>query len=53
MESLLWAEKEFTSPYKSFQDGRVDVEDDEHPGRPITSVIGEHVENVEGMVMKI
>ena len=37
--------------YKRFQDGRVDVEDDERSGRPSTSTIDENVKKVEKMVM--
>ena len=37
--------------YKRFQDGREDVEDDEHLGRPSTSTTHENVERVKEMVM--
>ena len=37
--------------YKRFQDGRVDVEYDERPGRPSTSTTDENVEKVKEMVM--
>jgi hypothetical protein len=37
--------------YKSFQDGREDVEDDERSSRPSTSLIDENVTKVEKMVM--
>ena len=36
--------------YKRFQDGREDVEDDERPGRPSTSITDENVEKVKEMV---
>jgi protein subunit release factor B len=36
--------------YKRFQDGHEDVEDDEHSGRPSTSIIDENVKKLEKMV---
>ena len=37
--------------YKRFQDDREDVEDDERPGRPNTSITDENVEKVKETVM--
>ncbi|XP_050684031.1 histone-lysine N-methyltransferase SETMAR-like [Leptidea sinapis] len=37
--------------YKRFQDGRVNIEDDERPGRPSTSTTDENVKKVKEMVM--
>ena len=37
--------------YKRFQDSREDAEDDERPGRPITSTTDENLEKVKEMVM--
>lgn len=37
--------------YKRFQEGREDVEDDERPGRPSTSISDENVEKVKEMIM--
>jgi hypothetical protein len=36
---------------KRFQDGHEDVEDDEHSGRPSTSIIDENVKKVEKMAI--
>lgn len=38
--------------YKRFEDGREDVEDDECPGCPSTSISGENVEKVKKITMK-
>ena len=37
--------------YKRFQEGREDVEDDERPGRPSTSIADENVDKVKEMIM--
>ena len=37
--------------YKRFPDGREDVEEDEHPGRPSSSTTDENVEKVKEMVI--
>lgn len=37
--------------YKRFQEGREDVEDDERPGRPSTSISDENVEKVKEIIM--
>jgi len=37
--------------YKSFRDGRKDVEDDERPGGPSTSTTDKNMEKVKAIVM--
>jgi len=38
--------------YKRFKDGREDIEDDERPGRPNTSITDSNVKKVENVIME-